>query len=214
MFKYFLLRTQQQLFCYFCGIVLAMVLMLLSPSVFRGSGFYLLLSSVALFWAGLALYTRHIDRMRKPEVSPLVSIRDGIQVVAEVPRHEKARLEWEILRDDEVFRQQRWELTGLTGRVISRGLLYTPAVMLVGIGILAWCSPQDAIRLINALRNMPAAELVHQIGFVLCLFLQISVISVLIADVVAGRGLPNVFRRALLDRLPAEFCLIRRGTER
>ncbi|MEH0221771.1 hypothetical protein V6710_26705, partial [Klebsiella pneumoniae] len=26
--------------------------------------------------------------------------------------------------------------------------------------------------------------------------------------------LPNVFRRALLDRLPAEFCLIRRGTER
>ncbi|HED3954878.1 TPA: hypothetical protein R4237_005283 [Klebsiella pneumoniae] len=214
MFKYFILRTQQQLFCYFCGIVLAMVLMLLSPSVFRGSGFYLLLSSVALFWAGLALYTRHIDRMRKPEVSPLVSIRDGIQVVAEVPRHEKARLEWEILRDDEVFRQQRWELTGLTGRVISRGLLYMPAVMLFGMGILAWGSPQDAIRLINALRNMPAAELVHQIGFVLCLFLQISVISVLIADVVAGRGLPNVFRRALLDRLPAEFCLIRRGTER
>ncbi|HBQ5664760.1 hypothetical protein [Klebsiella quasipneumoniae] len=214
MFKYFILRTQQQLFCYFCGIVLAMVLMLLFPSVFRVSGFYLLISSVALFWAGLALYTRHIDRMRKPEVSPLVSIRDGIQVVAEVPRHEKARLEWEILRDDEVFRQQRWELTGLTGRVISRGLLYTPAVMLVDIGILSWCSPQDAIRLINALRNMPAAELVHQIGFVLCLFLQISVISVLIADVVAGRGLPNVFRRALLDRLPAEFCLIRRGTER
>ena len=214
MFKYFILRTQQQLFCYFCGIVLAMVPMLLFPSVFRVSGFYLLISSVALFWAGLALYTRHIDRMRKPEVSPLVSIRDGIQVVAGVPRHEKARLEWEILRDDEVFRQQRWELTGLTGRVISRGLLYTPAVMLVGIGILAWCSPQDAIRLINALRNMPAAELVHQIGFVLCLFLQISIISVLIADVVAGRGLPNVFRRALLDRLPAEFCLIRRGTER
>lgn len=214
MLKYFILRTQQQMFCYFCGIVLAMVLMLLFPSVFRVSGFYLLISSVALFWAGLALYTRHIDRMRKPEVSPLVSIRDGIQVVAEVPRHEKARLEWEILRDDEVFRHQRWELTGLTGRVISRGLLYTPAVMLVGIGVLAWCSPQDAIRLINALRNMPAAELVHQIGFVLCLFLQISVISVLIADVVAGRGLPNVFRRALLDRLPAEFCLIRRGTER
>ncbi|MCW9200487.1 hypothetical protein N5I51_27755, partial [Klebsiella pneumoniae] len=116
MFKYFILRKQQQqLFCYFCGIVLAMVLMLLFPSVFRGSGFYLLLSSVALFWAGLALYTRHIDRMRKPEVSPLVSIRDGNQVVAEVPRHEKARLEWEIFQDDEVFRQQRWELTGLTG---------------------------------------------------------------------------------------------------
>jgi multidrug efflux pump subunit AcrB len=34
MFKYFILRTQQQLFCYFCGIVLAMVLMLLFPSVF------------------------------------------------------------------------------------------------------------------------------------------------------------------------------------
>jgi hypothetical protein len=90
-------------------------------SCIPASGFYLVALSVALFWAGLALYTRHIDRMRKPEVSPLVSIRDGIQVVAEVPRHEKARLEWEILRDDEVFRQQRCELTGLTGRVISRG---------------------------------------------------------------------------------------------
>jgi hypothetical protein len=66
----------------------------------------------------------------------------------------KNRLEWEILRDDEVFRQQRCEL-GLIGRVISRGQLYTPAVMLVGIGILAWGSPRDAIRLINALRNMP-----------------------------------------------------------
>ena len=218
MFRYFILRTEQQLFCYLYGIALALVLMLLFSPVSRAYGFYLVALSVALsvalFWAGLALYTRHIDRMRKPEVSPLVSIRDGNQVVAEVPRHEKARLEWEIFRDDEVFRQQRWELTGLTGRVISRGLLYTPAVMLVGIGILAWGSPQDAIRLINALRNMPAAELVHQIGFVLCHFLQISVISVLIADVVAGRGLPNVFRRALLDRLPAEFCLIRRGTER
>jgi len=185
MFRYFILRPEQQLFCYLYGCALALVQMVLFSPVSRASGFYLVALSVALFWAGLALYTRHIDRMRKPEVSPLVSIRDGIQVVAEVPRHE-----------------------------ISRGLLYTPAVMLVGIGILAWGSPQDAIRLINALRNMPAAELVHQIGFVLCHFLQISVISVLIADVVAGRGLPNVFRRALLDRLPAEFCLIRRGTER
>ncbi len=43
MFKYFILRTQQQLFCYFCGIVLAMVPMLLFPSVFRVSGFYLLI---------------------------------------------------------------------------------------------------------------------------------------------------------------------------
>ena len=60
MFKYFILRAQQQ------RSVISMVLMLLFPSVFRGSGFYLLLSSVVLFWAGLALYTRHIDRMRKP----------------------------------------------------------------------------------------------------------------------------------------------------
>ncbi|ASC31692.1 TPA: hypothetical protein MH390_27810 [Klebsiella pneumoniae] len=66
MFRYFILHPEQQLFCYFCGIVLAMVLMLLFPSVFRGSGFYLLLLSVVLFWLGLSLYTGHIDRMRKP----------------------------------------------------------------------------------------------------------------------------------------------------
>lgn len=39
-------------------------------------------------------------------MSPQVRIRDGIQVVAILPRHEKARIEWDILRDDEVFRQQ------------------------------------------------------------------------------------------------------------
>ncbi|MFU0669185.1 hypothetical protein ACMZ54_28275, partial [Klebsiella pneumoniae] len=111
MFRYFILRPEQQLFCYLYGCALALVQMVLFSPVSRASGFYLVALSVALFWAGLALYTRHIDRMRKPEVSPLVSIRDGIQVVAEVPRHEKARLEWEIFRDDEVFRQQRWELT-------------------------------------------------------------------------------------------------------
>lgn len=52
--------------------------------------------------------------------------------------------------------------------------------------------------------KMPATELVHQTGFVLRYVLLISVMSALIADVLAGRGLPNAFRRALLDRLPAE----------
>ena len=82
MFRYFILRTEQQLFCYLYGIALALVLMLLFYPVSRAGGFYLVALSVALFWAGLALYTRHTDRMRKPEVSPLVSIHDGIQVVA------------------------------------------------------------------------------------------------------------------------------------
>lgn len=214
MFRYFALRFEQQLLCYLSGSVLALFLTILISSVSVIYFVLILVLSIAVFWTALALYNCDTDLVRKTEVSPQVRIRDGFQVVALLPRHEKARIEWEILQDDEVFRQQRWELTGLTGRVISRGLLYTPAVMLVGVGILTWGSPQNVIRLVNALRNMPAAELVHQTGFVLSHVLQISVISVLIADVVVGRGLPNVFRRALLDRLPAEFCLIRRGTER
>nr|AVI43201.1 hypothetical protein [Klebsiella pneumoniae] len=120
MFRYFILRPEQQLFCYLYGCAGT-----------GSDGFIFscipgkrILSGCVICRAVLGRsgpVHRHIDRMRKPEVSPLVSIRDGIQVVAEVPRHEKARLEWEILRDDEVFRQQRCELTGLTGRVISRG---------------------------------------------------------------------------------------------
>ncbi|KAA5869999.1 hypothetical protein F3K41_28520, partial [Klebsiella pneumoniae] len=132
MFKYFILRAQQQLFCYFCGILLALVLMLLLSPVSRGSEFYLVALSVALFWAGLALYTRHTDRMRKPEVSPQVHIRDGIQVVAMLPRHEKARLEWEILQDADVYRRQMLALLDLVQRCVSRGLIYAPAVMLAG----------------------------------------------------------------------------------
>lgn len=208
MFRYFILRTEQQLFCYLYGIALALVLMLLFSPVSRAYGFYLVALSVALsvalFWAGLALYTRRTDRMRKPEVSPLVSIRDGIQVVAILPRHEKARLEWEILQDADVYRRQMVALLDLAQRGVSRGLIYAPAVMLAGLCFLAWGFPQDAVRVFSALREMPATELVHQTGFVLRYVLLISVMSALIADVLAGRGLPNAFRRALLDRLPAE----------
>jgi hypothetical protein len=76
--------------------------------------------------------------------------------------------------------------------------------MLAGLCFLARGFPLDAVRVFSALREMPATELVHQTGFVLRYVLLISVMSALIADVLAGRGLPNAFRRALLDRLPAE----------
>ncbi|MGS4664791.1 hypothetical protein [Citrobacter farmeri] len=214
MFRYFILRPEQQLFCYLYGCALALVLMVLFSPVSRAGGFYLVALSVALFWAGLALYIRQTDRMRKPEVSPLVSIRDGIQVVAILPRHEKARLEWEILQDADVYRRQMLALLDLAQWCVSRGLIYAPAVMLAGLCFLAWGFPQDAVRVVTALREMPATDLLHQTGFVLRYVLLISVISVLTADLVAGRGLPNAFRRALLDRLPAEAWRIRRGTER
>ncbi|MFK3707917.1 hypothetical protein ACI2JR_23770 [Klebsiella sp. NPDC088457] len=214
MFRYFTLRTEQQLFCYLYGGALALFLTLLFSPGFRVSGFCLVALSVALFWGGLALYSRHIDRLRVQEVSPLVSIRDGVQVVATLPRHEKARLEWEVLQDDEVYRRQMHDLIGLAGRLVSRGCLYAPASILTGAGLLAWGFPQDGIRLVTALRTMPAAELVQLTGIVLHYVLLISAISILIADVVAGQGLPNRYRRALLDRLPADAWRIRRGTER
>lgn len=214
MFRYFALRFEQQLLCYLSGGVLAVFLTILIPSVTVIVFVLILVLSTVVCWTALALYICDTDQVRKTEVSPQVRVRDGIQVVAILPRHEKARVEWDILRDDEVFRQQRRELVVLTGRVIRRGLLYAPAVMLVGAAILACSFTQDAVRLISALRTLRAAELVHQTGFALRSVLLISVISVLTADVVAGRGLPNAFRRALLDRLPAEARHIRRGTER
>lgn len=214
MFRYFALRFEQQLLCYLSGGVLAVFLTILIPSVTVIVFVLILGLSTVVCWTALALYICDTDQVRKTEVSPQVRIRDGIQVVAILPRHEKARIEWDILRDDEVCRQQRRELVALTGRVIRRGLLYAPAVMLVGTGILSCSFPQDAVRLVNVLRTLPAEELVHQAGFALRIVLLISVISVLTADVVAGRGLPNAFHRALLDRLPAEAWCIRRGTER
>ncbi|ARA44415.1 hypothetical protein AM364_29030 (plasmid) [Klebsiella pneumoniae] len=166
MLRYFILRPEQQLFCYLYGIALALVLMVLFSPASRAGGFYLVALSVALLWAGLALYTRHTDRMRRPEVSPQVGIRDGIQVVAILPRHEKARLEWEILQDADVYRRQMVALLDLAQRCVSRGLIYAPAVMLAGLCFLAWGFPQDAVRVFSALREMPATELVHQTGFV------------------------------------------------
>ena len=162
MFSYFILRTEQQLFCYLYGGALALVLKLLYPPLSSWTGPILVILPVSLFWGGLALYTRHTDQMRKPDVSPLVSIRDGIQVVAMLPRHEKARLEWNILQDDEVYRRQMHALLNLMQRVISRGFLYVPAVILAGAGVIVWGIPQDGVRLVNALRDMSPGELMHQ----------------------------------------------------
>ncbi|MDA5092198.1 hypothetical protein PGN04_30945, partial [Klebsiella quasipneumoniae subsp. quasipneumoniae] len=52
MFRYFILRPEQQLFCYLYGCALALVQMVLFSPVSRASGFYLVALSVALFWAG------------------------------------------------------------------------------------------------------------------------------------------------------------------
>jgi hypothetical protein len=65
----------------------------------------ILVLSTAVCWTALALYICDTDREKNGGV-PQVRIRDGIQVVAILPRHEKARIEWDILRDAEVFRQQ------------------------------------------------------------------------------------------------------------
>jgi hypothetical protein len=59
MFKYFILRTQQQLFCYFCGIVLAMVLMLLFPSVLRGRVLSAFIVCCAVLGRSCPLYPSH-----------------------------------------------------------------------------------------------------------------------------------------------------------
>lgn len=65
MFRYFTLRTEQQLFCYLYGGALALFLTLLYPSFPAWAGPLLVMLPVALFWAGLALYTRHTDQMRR-----------------------------------------------------------------------------------------------------------------------------------------------------
>lgn len=176
MFRYFILRPEQQLFCYLYGCALALVLMVLFSPVSRAGGFYLVALSVALLWAGLALYTRHTDRMRRPEVSPQVSIRDGIQVVAMLPRHEKARLEWEILQDADVYRRQMLALQDLAQRCVSRGLIYAPAVMLAGLCFLAWGFPQDAVRGVTGALLMLAALLIYPQTVIALLRMVVQVI--------------------------------------
>ena len=106
------------------------------------------------------------------------------------------------------------DLTQMMPRPVRGDQGQREPALLAGAGVLVWGVPQDGVRLVTALRNMSPGELMHQTGFILRYVLMISSISVLIADIVSGQGLPNAFRRALLDRLPAEFCLIRRGTER
>ena len=118
MFSYFILRIEKQSFCYLYGGMLALFLILLSPFFFTGGGLLLVMLSVALFWGGLALYTRHTDRMRKPDVSPLVSVRDGIQVVPEPPDDDGVSLDIENYCTSRLFFDLS-TLAGLSRRNLS-----------------------------------------------------------------------------------------------
>jgi hypothetical protein len=73
--------------------------------------------------------------------------------------------------------------------------LYAPAVML-GTGILAWGFPQDAVRLVSA-SDCPRQNWCIRLDSSCARPADFRGIG-LTADVLAGRGLPNAFRRALL----------------
>ncbi len=59
MFRYFILRPEQQLFCYLYGCALALVQMVLFSPVSRASGFYLVALSVALFCRPCPVHPAH-----------------------------------------------------------------------------------------------------------------------------------------------------------
>ncbi len=90
--------------------------------VSRASGFYLVALFVALFWARSGpVHPAHRPDEKARGLTAGQYSRRYSGGEAEVPRHEKGPAGMEILRDDEVFRQQRCELTGLTDGLSGRG---------------------------------------------------------------------------------------------
>jgi hypothetical protein len=72
MFSYFILRIEKQLLLFVWGH--AGAVSDTPVSVFHRRGLLLVMLSVRCSGAGWPEHTRHTDRMRKPEVSPLSSV--------------------------------------------------------------------------------------------------------------------------------------------
>lgn len=147
-FSYFRLRTAQQVLCVSYSVPAAIFLTTaFSPSgTWSGLWFFnYVVALMALSWGGLALYTRETDRVRQLADSREVTIRNGRRVVvARMKAHEKARLVWEVLLDDDVIRRQLQVWWHGTARFLAFSIRYLPAAVLMTVWLVFWLIPDVA----------------------------------------------------------------------
>ena len=203
MFRYFMLRLPHQALCWAYSFPLAVFFTLgFSPFATWDNVlfFQLLMTLTALFWGGLALYLRQLDRLRGLADSTDTYLRQGKHVVGKIKRHTKAQLEWDILHDNAIIgRQLRGWRQGVV-RYTARAILYSPAFVLLSAGITFAFMPDIGATLVSQLRTYPAECIVRWAEGIWVSATVITCSVWVLADTWADTLPPNCFHDELLLR--------------
>ncbi|EDU9840523.1 hypothetical protein QD63_004569 [Salmonella enterica subsp. enterica] len=205
--SYFRLRTAQQVLCVSYSVPLAIFLTTaFSPfSTWSGLWFFnYVVALMALSWGGLALYTRETDRVRQLADSREVTICNGRRVVvATMKAHEKARLVWEVLMDDDVIRRQLQVWWHGTARFLVFSIRYLPAAVLMMVWLVFWLIPDVAGVIVEQIRECPADRVVRWAAGALTSMYVITGLAWVIWNVQMDRLPVNCFREAFLAKVAA-----------
>lgn len=199
-FNYFRLRIAQQVLCVSYSVPVAIFLTTaFSPfGTWSVSWFFVyLMTLMALTWGGLALYMRETDRARQLADSRMIAVRNSkCVIVARMKHHEKARLVWEGLQDDDVIRCQLqvW-LCGIS-RYLTLSFRYLPAMLLMTVCIVSWLEPETGVKIVEQFRECPAESVVRWAAGGLACMYMVTGLAWVVCDVLMNRLPVNCFREA------------------
>lgn len=213
-FSYFRLRTSQLVLCLSLSLPVATLLTVLSAQgTWSGTWFYNFFTSLmALFWGGIALYTRRTDRIRRLDDSPetvVTVVSANNIVVTKMKQHQKAQLIWEVLQDDDVIRRQLQMLWRGVTAFVRMSFCYLPSVLLTTTWLILWLLPEAGVEVVEFIRACPAESLVRWAAGALTTMLVIAGCGWVMLSLFACRLPVSSFRDAFMEKVAAchqEYC--------
>ena len=206
-FSYFRLRAAQQVLCVSYSVPVAIFLTAaFSPfGTWPASWFFVfLITLMVLTWGGLALYTRETDRVRKLADSRMIAVRNSkCVIVARMKHHEKARLLWEVLQDDEVIRLQLQAWWRGIRRYLTLSFRYLPSTVLMAVCLVGWLEPEAGGEMVDRLRKCPAESVVRWAAAGLTCMYMVTGLAWVMCDVAMNQLPVNCFREAFLVKVAA-----------
>lgn len=207
MFRCLKLRVSQHALCLSYSVPVAIFLTTaFSPfGTWSVSWFFVyLMTLMALTWGGLALYTRETDRVRQLADSRMIVVRNSkCVIVARMKHHEKARLIWEVLQDDDVIRRQMQAWWRGVVRFLTLSFRYLPSVVLMTACLVSWLEPDTGVKIVEQLRECPPESIVRWAAGGLTSMYIITGLAWVMCDVAMNRLPVNCFREAFLAKVAA-----------
>ncbi|RIG46930.1 hypothetical protein UL70_24545, partial [Shigella sonnei] len=124
-------------------------------------------------------------------------------IVARMKHHEKARMVWEVLQDDDVIRRQLQTWWRGISRYLVLSFRYLPATVLMTALIVSWLEPDTGVKIVEQFRECPAESVVRWVAGGLACMYMVTGLAWVICDILMNRLPVNCFREAFLAKVEA-----------